>query len=56
MAKVGYLDPLIIDNSTYLSWVVTHSIKDSCFQAHIRKFFYITGELSYIHLTSIWEL
>lgn len=38
LAKVGYLDPRISDNHTYLPWVVTHSIKDSCFQAHIRKF------------------
>jgi hypothetical protein len=37
MAKVGSLDPRISDNHTYLPWVVTHSIQDSSFQAHIRK-------------------
>jgi len=39
MAKVGNLDPRINDNHTYLSWVVTHSIQDGRYQAHIRKFF-----------------
>jgi len=38
MAKVVNLDPRINDNHTYLPWVVTHSIQDSSFQAHIRKF------------------
>jgi hypothetical protein len=38
MAKVGYLDPWISDNHTYLPWVVTHSLQDSSYQAHIRKF------------------
>jgi len=48
MAKVGNLDPRINDNHTYLPWVVTHSIQDGRYQAHIRKFFRIPeGDLGF---------